>query len=190
MGMSISQKEWTVEMLDALPDDGNRYEVIDGVLFVTPAPLDVHQQAIGELYLLLAPYAKSVGIYVWIAPTAVRWSERREVQPDLFAAPYPAAGNAPARHVEGGRLVLAVEALSPSTRRTDLTTKRDLYQDEEVAEYWIVDTTSRTIDRWTPTSAAAERLTTQLVWQPVAAFAPLVIDLKAYFREVHLERYS
>ncbi len=188
MRMSISQKEWTVDMLDALPDDGKRYEVIDGALFVTPAPLDVHQQAVGELYLLLAPYAKSVGIYVWIAPTAVRWSEQREVQPDLFAAPYPAAGRAPARHVEGGRLVLAVEALSPSTRRTDLTTKRDLYQDEGVAEYWIIDTTSRTIDRWTPRSTAAERLARQLIWHPVADCAPLVIDLEVYFREVHHER--
>ncbi|MBC8089522.1 MAG: Uma2 family endonuclease [Phycisphaerae bacterium] len=66
--MSISGKDWTVEMLDALPDDGRRYEVIDGELLVTPAPANVHKRAIAELYLLLAPYAgaeKSTAQLVW-----------------------------------------------------------------------------------------------------------------------------
>ncbi len=188
MGMSISQKEWTVEMLDALPDDGKRYEVIDGVLFVTPAPAKVHQRAIGELYLLLAPYAKPVGIEVLFAPSAVRWSARREVQPDLFAAPLVPDASPAERFTDAAALLLAVEALSPRTRRTDRTVKRDLYQNENVPEYWIIDTTARSIDRWTPPSATADRLTSQLIWQPVAEFPPLIIDLPAYFREVHRER--
>ncbi len=185
MGMSISQKEWTVDMLDALPDDGKRYEVIDGVLYVTPAPVNRHQYAIAELFLLLAPYAKKIGICVLFAPAAVRWSERREVQPDLFATPLMPDGSRPPRFVDVGRLLLAVEALSPGTKRTDRTVKRDLYQDENVPEYWIVDAKARTIDRWTPTSTVAERLTTQLVWQPIAGVEPLSIDLEAYFRDVH-----
>ncbi len=188
MGMSTSQKPWTVEMLDALPDDGNRYEVIDGVLFVTPAPIPVHQRAIGELYLLLAPYAKRVGLYAMFAPSAVRWPDRGQVEPDLFVIPNSPNPDPLQPGTEGSQLVLAVESLSPSTRRTDLTTKRDLYLGEAVPEYWIIDAKKRTIDRWTPTSTIAERLVSQLVWHPVAAFSPLVIDLEAYFREVHRER--
>ena len=188
MGMSISQKVWTVEMLDALPNDGNRYEFIDGVLFVTPSPLNVHQRAIGELYLLLAPYAKRVGLYVMFAPAAVRWPDRGQVEPDLFVIPRECNPDPLQRGTDGSQLVLVVESLSPSTRRADLTTKRDLYQGEAVPEYWIIDTKKRAIDRWTPTSTAAERLSTQLVWHPVAAFDPLVINLDAYFREVHLDR--
>lgn len=62
MGMPLSRTEWTADMLNDIPDDGCRYEVIDGELFVTPAPADVHQFVIGELHLILAPYAKRVGI--------------------------------------------------------------------------------------------------------------------------------
>lgn len=188
MGMSISQKEWTVEMLDALPDDGNRYEIIDGVLFVTPSPLKVHQRAIAELHLLLAPYAKQVGLDVLFAPSDVRWSDRTGVQPDLFVVPFTPDPDPSERITDGAELVLAVEALSTSTRRTDRIVKRDLYQNGQVPEYWIVDTTSRSIDCWTPMSRQAEHLTAQLVWHPVAAHAPLIIDLPKYFREVHRER--
>ena len=53
MGMPAIMQEWTVEMLDALPDDGQRYEIIDGVLFVTPGPGEMHQDVVGELYGLL-----------------------------------------------------------------------------------------------------------------------------------------
>jgi hypothetical protein len=48
--MTRSEAKWTVEMLDALPDDGQRYEIIDGVLHVTPAPSEVHQLVVGELH--------------------------------------------------------------------------------------------------------------------------------------------
>ena len=56
MAMPAAHAEWTVDMLDALPDDGNRYELIDGVLFVTPAPSDVHQLVVGALYVRLREY--------------------------------------------------------------------------------------------------------------------------------------
>ena len=55
MAMPAYPTEWTVDMVRALPDDGNRYEVIDGELFVTPAPSWTHQRAVVELLMLIRP---------------------------------------------------------------------------------------------------------------------------------------
>jgi Uma2 family endonuclease len=60
--MPLRQTDWTVEMLDALPDDGNRYEIIDGELFVTPAPSDVHQFIVGTLYAELRAYLRPFSV--------------------------------------------------------------------------------------------------------------------------------
>ncbi|MGV3710840.1 MAG: Uma2 family endonuclease [Gemmatimonas sp.] len=176
--------EWTADMLDDLPDDGNRYEVIDGELFVTPAPLIIHQFAVGELYARLMPYAKSVGIDVLFAPSAVRFSNRREVQPDVFAMPRLADGRRAEKFTDVRVLLLAVEVLSPSTMRTDRFKKRSVYQQENVADYWIVDTASRTIEHWTPNDDEPQYHAETIIWQPVPDRDALTIDLVQYFREV------
>jgi len=62
MAMPATRTDWTVEMLDALPDDGQRHEIIDGELFVTPAPSDVHQYVAGELYARLLAYLRHSGV--------------------------------------------------------------------------------------------------------------------------------
>ena len=59
MAMPAQPTEWAVDMVRALPDDSNRYEVIDGELFVTPAPSIAHQRAVIELALLVAPYVRA-----------------------------------------------------------------------------------------------------------------------------------
>jgi Uma2 family endonuclease len=186
MGMPLQDTAWTVARVNALPDDGNRYEVIDGELFVTPAPSLLHQTAAFELGVLLRAYVAQIGQSLFLAPAAVTFSERREVQPDLFVLP-KRDGRRATRFADIGRLTLAVEVLSPRTQRVDRTIKRDLFQDERVPEYWVIDTHLRTVDRFTPESAKAERLTAALSWHPSPAFEPLVIDLVAYFRAVHDE---
>jgi len=185
MGMSLSRTEWTVEMLNALPDDGQRYEVIDGELYVTPAPAVVHQRAARNLFLLLAPYAQSVGLDPYFAPMAVTFSRRREVQPDLLVTPLLPNGRGVSRFEDVGVLLLAVEVLSPSTERTDRHEKRWLYQRERVAEYWIVDTDARTIERWTPNASEHEVLGDSISWQPVPSHESLTIDIAQFFRGVH-----
>lgn len=184
MGMSLPHTEWTVEMLNALPDDGNRYEVIDGELYVTPAPTVVHQLAARNLFLLLAPYALSIGLDPFFAPTAVTFSERREVQPDLLVMPRLPNGRHASRFEDVGVLLLAVEVLSPSSLRTDRHEKRWVYQQERVGEYWIVDTDARTFERWTPDATEPEVLRHSLSWQPMVAHEPLIINLEQYFRDV------
>ena len=114
MAMPAQPTEWTVEMVRALPDDGNRYEVIDGELFVTPAPSWCHQRAVLQLALLLAPYVRDHAIGdVYVAPADVMFGPRNMVEPDLFVVPL-VNGASPGTWEEVGRLLLAVEVLSPS----------------------------------------------------------------------------
>jgi Uma2 family endonuclease len=184
MAMPAHPTEWTVELVRALPDDGSRHEVIDGELFVTPAPSWTHQRAVRELLLLLVPYLKehSLGDAI-IAPADVVFGPRNMVEPDLFVVPL-VGGTPPARWEDVGRLLLAVEILSPSTRRTDRGEKRDLYQRKGVPEYWIVDVESRSVDRWRPNDTTPETLADTLGWQPDSAIPALVIDLPSYFDRV------
>ena len=185
MAMPALPTEWTVEMVRALPDDGNRYEVIDGELFVTPAPSVVHQRAVLQLALLMDPYVRThrVGEVIISPADVLVFGPRKFVQPDLFVMPL--VSGAPVRSwIEAGRLVLAVEVLSPSTRRTDRGKKRETYQDKAVPEYWIVDTDTRLVERWQPNDDAPEVLSERLEWMPEAAASPLDIDLVGYFDRV------
>lgn len=175
-----------MDQLHDLPDDGKRYEIIDGVLLVTPSPAPAHQRAVGELYVLLRPYAAGIGLEVFMAPAAITWSPRTEVQPDLLAASR-IGGRVIQRFEDVQELALAVEVLSPSSMRTDRFTKRREYQRRGVGEYWIVDTASRSVERWRPTDEEPDVLFDVLVWEPRADVAPLTIDLVALFGAVHGE---
>ena len=175
--------DWTVARLHALPDDGNRYEIIDGVLHVTPSPTSGHQWVLQELFLRLLPYARAIGLDVMMSPADIQYSELTVVQPDLFAFRNP-TGTAPRSWADVQPLLLAVEVVSPSSRRRDLGVKRRLFQAEGVQEYWVVDSARREIERSTPESELVETLTVELIWQPDATSAPLVLDLREFFRRI------
>ncbi len=132
--MPRESRDWTVEDLDLIPDDGLQYELLDGMLLVTPAPIPVHQRAIGNLYLLLRA-ACPPGFEVFLAPLDWRPELRTSLQPDLLVVRNEDVGP---KNITRP-LVLAVEVLSPSTRRKDQVLKRSKYQDSGVASYWIVD---------------------------------------------------
>lgn len=125
---------WTVEDLADFPDDGLRYELLDGALLVSPAPTMPHQDAALSLYALLRsarpPHLKVLG-----APLDVRLSPTRLVQPDvLVVRRVDAQGRTLA-----GIPVLAVEVLSPSTRLRDRSLKRAAFEEAGVASYWLLD---------------------------------------------------
>jgi len=185
MAMPAQPTEWTVEMVRALPDDGNRYEVIDGELFVTPAPSVLHQRAVRELLLLIEPYVRAHGIgEALMAPAdVIVYGPRKFVQPDVFVVPL--VNDAPMRAwTEVGRLLLTVEVLSPSTERTDRGRKRRVYKEKGVPEYWVVDTGARAVERYRPDDSF-EILTESLEWRPDHDVPALVIELPAYFDRVH-----
>jgi Uma2 family endonuclease len=188
MGMpAFPTSGWTVDMLDTLPDDGKRYEIIDGELFVTPAPYLVHQMVVGELYALLRGYLRMNPIgRAFVAPADVRGGERTSVEPDVFVIPQ-VKGPFPRVWSPLGTLLLAIEVLSRHTARVDRGRKLALYQREGVREYWIVDVDSRLVERWRPSDERPEIARSRLEWNPEGASAPLVIDLDALFAEAEGE---
>ena len=187
MAMPELLREWTVADVHALPDDGNRYEVIDGELFVTPAPAWKHQAAVHRLSIALDAYVGRLRLgYVLATPADVVFSPKRLVQPDIFVVP-PAAGRRPERFEDVRELLLAVEILSPTTARADRVRKRSLFREERTPEFWIVDLDSRVIERSTPADQRIEVISERMIWQPAGATEPFELDLEWYFQAV-LER--
>lgn len=184
MAVSTQLKVWSLEELHSLPDDGNKYELIHGELFVTPAPTFHHQRAAFVLGTRLQPYVAAHGIgVVVLAPADVLTAEHVMVQPDVFVAGL-IEGRQPASWKDVGTPLLVAEILSPSTARADRQVKRRLYQRERVPEYWIVDVDARLLERWRPEDERPEILAERIEWGPDPRHPPLVIDLAGYFREV------
>ncbi len=185
MGMpATAPKEWTYEMLESLPDDANRYEIIDGELFVTPPPALLHQRAQWELAFYIVNYLKQYPVgQGFFAPGEVLIDSRNVVEPDIFVVP-PGIDPWTGSWKDIKSLLLAVEILSPSTARADRNRKRMLYQRFQVGEYWIVDVDARVIERWRPGDTRAETLLDSIEWQPSAEYPALQIDLQGLFANV------
>ena len=182
MLMVTKAGHWAADDLDLLPDDGNRYEVVDGELFVTPAPSLAHQAVTDQFHARLREFVKSHRLgWVFFAPGDVHVDTRNRVQPDIFVVPRTAAGR-PQDWKSAPKPILVVEVLSDSTERRDLGPKRELYSSAEIAEYWIVDHEHRMVRVVRPTTSeviAHDRI----AWHPTGATETLVIDLPALFRE-------
>ena len=184
---AAATKEWTYEMLQTLPEDGSRYEIIDGELQVSPAPVWNHQGVIWKLVALVDPYlTRCATLYGVFAPADVIFDEHNVVQPDLFVVPL-VDGKEPATLEDAGSMLLVVEVLSPSTARADRVTKRALYQRFKVPEYWIIDADSRLIERWRPDDVRPEVLSEFIDWQPSPGLPVFRLDLIDFFARVHGE---
>ena len=83
----LARNDWTVERLATLPDDGNRYEIIDGELFVTPTPSMVHQMVCTDFIRLLDAYVSALGQELFGSPIGVPFSERTYIEPDVSVGP-------------------------------------------------------------------------------------------------------
>jgi Uma2 family endonuclease len=184
MGMPAMQERlWTAAEVRDLPDvPGLQFEVIDGELFVTPSPSYAHQAVADSLCRAVSTYARSQGIgFALTGPGDVDVDERTLVQPDVFVIP-PKSGKLPRDFAEAGRLILAIEVLSPHSVRRDRVRKRELYA-RMGAEYWIVDHQARSVERFSPHEAVGLTTTDRLEWHPENASSPLVLDLTRLFRE-------
>ena len=176
MHMAIESRRWTLEEMHALPEDGNKYELIHGELFVTPAPTNDHETIAARLARLLDPYVNAHGLGLLYRPRAVFRIDRDvEVEPDLMVrAPHPDRKGS----WETAPLpLLVVEVVSPSSRNHDHAAKRKVYIDDaNISEYWIVDGDARTL-----TSCVRGRadvvLDDRVTWHPSGATEPLVFDL-------------
>ncbi len=186
MGMPAdTQYYWTPADLEQFPEgDGNKYECIDGVLLMTPAPRPPHVAALMVLHedLVLALHAAGQARRVNTSTSDLRPTESDQVQPDLIVLREPASGGM--RLDVPGCVVLIVEVISPSTAKRDRGVKRWLYQRAGVPEYWIVDLDARLVERWTPEATVAEVHRDHIDWRDPVSGAELEIDLPAFFAGV------
>lgn len=141
-------RTYTYADLAALPDDGLRREIIDGGLFVTPAPDLRHQRILRDL-------AGSLWTHLWehgggemlFAPVDVIFSNSNVVEPDLLFVPDDQRNILTEKNIQGSP-ALVVEVVSDT--RMDRVRKRDLYERFGVSEYWIVDPDADRIEVYRP----------------------------------------
>jgi Uma2 family endonuclease len=134
---------WTLDQLHRLPDDGNKYELVHGALYVTPAPSVHHERLLAALTRLLVPYVDRWSVGEVFHPRSVIRHSPSEVEPDLMVRPVPAGGESDWERLPLPELV--IEVVSGSSRLRDYNQKRDFYLELGIPEYWIVDGGRRTI---------------------------------------------
>lgn len=152
----------TVADLESLPDDGNRYEIVDGELFVSTSPGYVHQTVLARLLYAVLNFLYTNPIGELIPGLGVIFDEHNAVIPDLL---YISKERMP-ETIVGGRLVrapeIAIEIVSPgsSNERRDRHVKLNLYSARAVPEYWIVDPENRSIEIYSSKAGKLELTST------------------------------
>lgn len=140
------QGQWTYDDYAELPDDGHRYEIIDGVLYMAPAPATSHQFVSGWLSFYLMQYVQLAGKgRVLAAPYDVELAPTFVVQPDVIVVLNDNLGRIGPTRLRGIP-DLVVEIISPSTAHYDRTAKQNGYARAGVPEYWIVDPESQAVE--------------------------------------------
>jgi len=137
----------TVSNLDACPDDGNRYELIEGELFVSRAPGIPHQRVVLNLEIGLSGYLNNNPIGILVPGAGAVFSDYDAVIPDLVFVRSERWNSVVSKDRFSGAPDLVIEVMSPGkeNRERDLLVKRQLYAKYGVAEYWIVDTENRSV---------------------------------------------
>ena len=140
------KKKYTYQDYFNLPDDGKRYELINGELVMTPAPNTMHQNIIVKLIYEIERFLQQQKIgKLLCAPTDVRFSDTNILQPDIIFIPNGRSGIIKENMIDGPP-DLIIEILSPATAYYDLLEKKEIYEQSGVKEYWIVDPKKLRID--------------------------------------------
>ena len=140
------QGHWTYNHYAALQEDGHRYEIVDGVLYMSPSPSEPHQSAAGwfHYYLLLHVQIPGLG-RTYVAPFDVVLAPDVVVQPDVIVILNAGREKITFSHIVGAP-DLAVEVSLPSTTGYDRREKQDAYAHAGISEYWIADAVARTVE--------------------------------------------
>jgi Uma2 family endonuclease len=154
--MASTRITWQEAQL--MPEDGKRYEAIDGELYVTPpAPVLRHQWISGNLQAALRRLLMEPG-HGWVfgAPIGVEFPETEEgVQPDIIFVSTARSERLVKERIRGAP-DLVVEILSPGTAERDRTIKLKLYRRQGINQYWIVDPDANSVDVWDLAGGATE----------------------------------
>lgn len=183
MVMPDTEQTWTREMVLAMPDDGNRYELFDGELLVTPSPGPPHQIAVTVLWEALSPFCKAHRLgRVMTSPADLQLGGEQLSQPDLFVLPFLPDDRRSWSAMPNP--ILVIEILSPQSARYDRIVKPRRFQRAGIPEYWVVDLDARAVERWRPADERPELLDETVLWHPDGAAVPLALELPKFFSEV------
>jgi Uma2 family endonuclease len=147
MAMAISVPLYTVDDLERFPDDGNRYELLDGILLVTPQAAAIHQVVASRIQFELSVSLQKPGLAHVVGPGAVVRMPRTQLQPDILV--YPARFSPMTDWRKITEHWLAVEVLSNSSRVYDREFKRDAYFALGLRQVWLVDWRDRSVEMCT-----------------------------------------
>lgn len=180
MAMPLPLPTFTTEDVRAFPDDGQRYELLEGMLLVTPAPALAHQIVLSRLLVELERYLSEAGAAWVVSPGEIEIGPKTLLEPDLLVIPatYPPA--TPWRTIR--EWWLAAEAFSPSSRVYDRDYKRDAYLALGVAEVWLMDLDEHAVFVSRRDAPGELRHEDRLVWHPAAKSEPLTIEMATLFR--------
>jgi Uma2 family endonuclease len=144
MATAADRAMLTYEHYLELPNDGNRYEIIHGELYVSPAPSTKHQRVSFRLSLVVGNHVEAGDLgEVYTAPFDLLLANGAVVQPDLLFVAKDRLGIITDANVQGPP-DLVIEIISPSSTKTDQDTKRQLYEEYRVKNYWIFEP----LERW------------------------------------------
>ena len=178
-------RKWTYDDVQKF-DDENRYEVIDGKLYMMSSPNTMHQTLIGEIFGQLRDYFKGKTCEAYIAPLDVDFDKKigksiNFVQPDIFVI---CDKNKKGKNQILGAPDFIIEIISPSDEGKDRFEKYHLYLSNKVREYWIIDSINKTIDTYILDGDKYEheeyRITDKV---RVSIFNDLVIDISKTYKE-------
>ncbi|MCU0493768.1 MAG: Uma2 family endonuclease [Chloroflexaceae bacterium] len=165
---------WNYERWEReLPDDGNRYEIIDGVLYMTTAPSFFHQWISNRLYRFVAIPLEDQGLaYGVTAPIGLIMPGCDPVQPDFVLVSKANAGIIADRRIRGVPDLIA-EVLSPNNPELDTATKRQVYARAGVPEYWVVRPATRDVLVYRTPDSTQGDYTSEQVIRPDATLTAL-----------------
>ena len=175
-------RRWTRADLARLPDDGNRYEVLDGELLVTPQARPFHQIVAGRLARALAPYCEAHGLGTVVGPGAVVWA-KNELRPDVMVIPPGVRIPMAAKWEDFPTPALVIEVLSPGSERHDLGKKRDAYLRIGVRDYWVVDPERRRVLVFRPGVDEPVTESERVRWVPRHDVPPLELVVEVLLAE-------
>src|SRR5262245_28735215 len=178
MGMAISVPRFTIEDLERFPDDGNRYELLDGYLIVTPAAGPAHQIIASRLMGYLFEALARPGHAHVVGPGVVIRAPRTQLQPDILV--YPARYSPRVDWAKVGEHWLAVEIFSRSSRMYDRELKRDAYFALGVQNVWLVDPRDLSVEVWS-TRKMSRVIRDRIEWDVPSGVARASIDLAEVF---------
>jgi Uma2 family endonuclease len=183
MVMPLPLPTFTTDDLRSFAEDGQRYELLEGMLLVTPAPGSAHQVVLGRLFGAVQRHLATDGMAHAVSPGEIEVAPKTLLEPDLLVFPASYAPGTAWRKIRGWWL--AAEVFSPSSRVYDRAYKRDAYLSLGVREVWLVDLDERAVFVSRGGEAGRDvRHAGQLLWTPAELREPLAIDVASLFQGI------